>query len=117
MSTAAMRCVQTDHSEGSSRTGSSRTGRSGSYLFVVVGDVDVVPVVEVERPPVVVLQRCPHQQVAEAVVVEVGRGGQGVAKPGVLKPDPRPQGPIQYKHPLLEEQEEEEEEEQEQEEE
>ena len=57
-----------------------------AYLCVGGGDVDALPVVHVYRPRVVVLQRRAHQQVGEAVLVEVVGSGQSVAKPGVLNP-------------------------------
>lgn len=57
---------------------------STKYLLVVVGDVDTITMVDVDGAPVLVLQRCAHQQVSEAVVVEIWSSCHSVAEPCIL---------------------------------
>lgn len=57
---------------------------SNMYLLVVVVDVNTVSVVDVDGAPVLILQRGSHQQVSEAVMVEIWSSCHCVTKPGVL---------------------------------
>lgn len=57
---------------------------STKYLLVVVGDVNTITMVDVNGAPVLVLQRGAHQQVGEAVMVEVWCSRHGVAEAGIL---------------------------------
>lgn len=73
------------------------------YLLVIVDDVNTVSVVDVDGPPVLILQRGPHQHVSEAVVVEVWSSCQCITKPGILGLFLRLESSIRDKHLLLEE--------------
>lgn len=72
-----------------------------NYLLVVGVEVNAVSVVDVDGPPVLVLQRGPHHEVSEAVVVEVRSSCQCVTKPGILGLFFRFQGAVGDKHLLL----------------
>lgn len=71
------------------------------YLLVIVDDVNTVSVVDVDGAPVLILQRGSHQQVSEAIVVEVWSSCQCITKPGILGLFLRLQSSIRYKHFLL----------------
>lgn len=77
---------------------------SEAYLFVIVGDVNTVAVVDIDGPPVLVLQRGSHKQVSEAVVVEIWSSCHCITKPGILGLVLRFESSIRYKHLLLGEQ-------------
>lgn len=73
-----------------------------NYLLVIRVDVNAVSMVDVDGPPVLVLQWGSHHQVAEAVVIEVRSSRQCVTKPGILGPVFRFKSAVRYKHLLLE---------------
>lgn len=58
--------------------------------------------VDIDGPPVLVLQWGSHHQVSEAVVIEVRSSCQRVTKPGILGLFFRFKRAIRYKHLLLE---------------
>lgn len=72
------------------------------YLLVIGVDVNAVSMVDIDGPPVLVLQWGSHHQVSEAVVVEVRSSCQRVTKPGILGPFFRFKSAVWYKHLLLE---------------
>lgn len=54
-------------------------------LLVGWQDGVAAPMVDVHRPPVVVLQRGSHHHIIEPIVVEVWGAGHGVTEAGVLQ--------------------------------
>lgn len=76
---------------------------NNEYLLVIVDDVNTVPVVDIDGPPVFILQGGSHQQVGEAVVIEVWSSRQCITKPGILGLFLRLESSIRYKHFLLDE--------------
>lgn len=84
---------------------SSPTGveyKHKNYLLVIGVDVNAVSMVDVDGPPVLVLQWGSHHQVSEAVVIEVRSSCQCVTKPGILGLFFRFKSAVRYKHLLLE---------------
>lgn len=68
-----------------------------------MGDVNTITMVDVDGAPVLVLQRGAHQQVGEAVVVEIWSSRHGVAEPGILGLFLRLQSSIGHKDLFLQE--------------
>lgn len=64
-------------------------------------DVNTVSVVDIDGSLVFILQGGSHQQVSEAVMVEVWSGCQSITKPGILGLFLRLQSAIRYKDLLL----------------
>lgn len=81
----------------------TKVSANDKYLLIIVDDVNAVSVVDIDGPSVFVLQRGPHQQVSEAIVVEVWSSCHCITKPGILGLLFRLQSSIRYKHFLLRE--------------
>lgn len=101
-------CAEVKHKDKSDLKWSSpkvweNTQKTKNYLLVIGVEVNVVAVVDVDGPPVIVLQGGSHHQVREAVVVEVWSCCQSVTKPGILGLFLRFKSSIRHKHLLLEE--------------
>lgn len=84
----------------SSPTGLEHTHKN--YLLVIGVDVNAVSMVDIDGPPVLVLQWGSHHQVSEAIVIEVWSSRQCVTKPGILGLFFRFKSAVRYKHLLLE---------------
>lgn len=93
-----------DKEKFSCRVSSTTVGeyKRKNNLLVIGVDVNAVSMVDIDGPPVLVLQWGSHHQVSEAVVIEVRSSCQRVTKPGILGLFFRFKRAIRYKHLLLE---------------
>lgn len=84
-----------------SKTCSCKKKKKKRYLLIVVDDINAVSVIDIDGPPVFIFQWGSHQQISEAVMVQIRSGCQCITKPGILGLIVTLQRTVGYKNLLL----------------